>query len=89
MAIGASSLSLLKNVVKAILCTPLLDNALYVKHVLVRLFVVAHHPHLPRYQWSWVDIARRANVDPGSLATTSTDEFMRLLAEKSWPTEKV
>lgn len=89
MSVGSSSLPLVKNIVKAMLSQSLLQDSSYVNHILVRLFVLAHHPKLPRHQWSWVDIARLANVDPGNLATTCTIEFMRSLTEKSWPTEKV
>src|SRR5271170_2022533 len=89
MTVGSSSLLLLKDLVKAILSDTLLSEASYVNHVLIRLFVLAHHPKLPSYQWSWVDIARRANVDPGNLALTLTSEFMKLISEKSWPSEKV
>jgi Generalcontrol nonderepressible 1 (Gcn1) N-terminal len=67
----------------------LMEETPYLNHVLTRLFVVAHHPKLRRYKWSWIDISRRANVDPGRLITENISEFMNAVAVKSWPTEKV
>ena len=89
MTVGSSSLLLLKQLVKVMLSKTLVSEALYVNHVLIRMFVIAHHPKLPRYQWSWVDIARLAHVDPGDLAASSLPEFMRSISEKLWPAEKV
>jgi hypothetical protein len=65
------------------------EEITYLNHVLTRLFVVAHHPKLRRYKWSWIDISRRANVDPGRLTTEYISEFMKAIALTSWPTEKV
>jgi hypothetical protein len=84
-----SSLELLRNVATAILPKTLLSETPYVSHVLVRLFVLAHHPMLPSHQWSWIDMTRRANIDPGQLATDRMDKFMEVVSEKMWPVEKV
>src|SRR5271169_5807238 len=89
MTVGGSSLDLLREVVASILPKSLQGENAYIDHVLIRLFVLAHHPMLPRYQWSWIDIARKANVDPGLLTTGHPDEFISAITQKSWPTEKV
>ena len=60
----------------------------YLNDVLIRLFVVAHHSRLPRYQWSWIDICRRMNVDPGQLTTDHISDFKDILAQNMWPAEK-
>ena len=86
MTVGVFSLDLLRDVVHSILSEKLTS---YVNYVLIRVFVLAHHPKLPRHQWSWIDIARKANVDPGQLTTDHRDEFMSALARKWWPAEKV
>jgi Generalcontrol nonderepressible 1 (Gcn1) N-terminal len=89
MTIGGSSLYLLREAVSSILPKSFPGEKAYVDHVLIRLFVLTHHPMLPRYQWSWIDIARKANVDPGLLATNHTNEFISAITQKSWPAEKV
>jgi hypothetical protein len=89
MAAGTNSLGKLKDLANAILLIDVLDDPLYVNRVLIRLFVVAHYAKLPRHSWSWVDIARQANVDPGTLATESTNNFIESITDKMWPLEKV
>jgi hypothetical protein len=89
MTVGVSSLNLLRDVVHSILQEKLVEETSYVNHVLIRIFVLAHHPKLPRHQWSWIDIVRNANVDPGQLTAARTDEFMSALTQNWWPTEKV
>jgi hypothetical protein len=89
MTVGVSSLNLLRDVVHSILQEKLVEETSYVNHVLIRIFVLAHHPKLPRHQWSWIDIVRNANVDPGQLTAARTDEFMSALTQKWWPAEKV
>jgi len=88
-AVGASSLNLLRDVVHSILPGKLVEETTYINHVLIGTFVLAHHPKLPRHQWSWIDIARKANVDPGQLTSDHTGEFMTAIARKWWPAEKV
>jgi hypothetical protein len=89
MIVGVSSLDLLRDVARSILPKKMVQEKTYVFHVLIRIFVLTHHPKLPRHQWSWIDIAREANVDPGQLTADHKDEFMNALALKWWPTEKV
>lgn len=89
MIVGVSSLDLLRDVARSILPKKMVEEKTYVFHVLIRIFVLANHPKLPRHQWSWIDIARKANVDPGQLTADHKDEFMNALALKWWPTEKV
>lgn len=89
MMVGVSSLNLLRDVVHSILPEKLAEETSYVNHVLIRIFVLAHHPKLPRHQWSWIDIVRKANVDPGQLTAAHIDEFMSVLAQKWGPAEKV
>ena len=89
MTVGVSSLNLLRDVVHSILQEKLVEETSYVNHVLIRIFVLAHHPKLPRHQWSWIDMVRNANVDPGQLTAARTDEFMSALTQKWWPAEKV
>lgn len=88
MVVGNFSLNLLRDVVTSILPKSLLESS-YVNHVLIRIFVLAHDPKLSRHQWSWIDIARKANVDPGLLAADHADEFVTAIAQKWWPVEKV
>lgn len=89
MTVGVSSLDRLRDVVHSILPENLVEGTSYVNHVLIRTFVLAHHPRLPRHQWSWIDIARKANVDPGQLTADYRDEFVTALTQKWWPAEKV
>jgi hypothetical protein len=89
MAVGTLSLRLLKEVVSSILSPKLLNETSYLQDVLLRLFVLSHHPQLPRHQWSWIDISRKTNVDPGQLTGERTDAFLDVIKQKLWPTEKV
>lgn len=79
----------MKNVVDLILSKDLTDDISYTHSALTRLFVLSHFPALPRYQWSWIDMARRGRVDPGNLTSERIDEFMDAIALKLWPFEKV
>jgi len=89
MAVGTGSLSLLSGVVTSMLGPGLLEDTSYVSFLLIRLFVVAHHPRLPRYQWSWIDIARKAKADPGQLVAEHSSELIGVLAQNWWPKGKV
>ena len=88
MAVGIQSLNLLRDVVDSILSKSFLGEPSYVNQILIRIFVLAHHSNLPRHQWSWIDIATNANVDPGVLTTTHTEEFISAIEAKLWPVEK-
>jgi hypothetical protein len=89
MAVGLSSVNLLKDVIASILSPTLVNETSYLEDVLERLFVLSHHPQLPRHQWSWIDISRKANVDPGRLTGERTDAFLDTIKRKLWPAEKV
>ena len=89
MTVGVSSLDLLRDVIYSILPEKLVEETWYLNHVLIHIFVLAHHPKLPRHQWSWINIARKANVDPGQLTADHRDEFLSALTQKWWPAEKV
>jgi hypothetical protein len=89
MAVGTLSLRLLKEVVSAILSPKLVNETSYLQEVLQRLFVLSHHARLPRHQWSWIDISRKTNVDPGQLTGERTDAFLEVIKQKLWPTEEV
>jgi Generalcontrol nonderepressible 1 (Gcn1) N-terminal len=89
MVAGDSSLDLLKDVVRSLLSKNLMLDASYTSHVLTHLFVLAHHPMLPRYQWSWIDIARRSHADPGQLTGDQSTDFMDVIVQKLWPAERV
>jgi len=89
MSVGPGSLLSLRDVVTSMLDGELLQDTSYVSFLLTRLFAMAHHPRLPRYQWSWIDIARKANMDPGSLVTKQCTEFLDVITQQFWPTEKV
>ena len=89
MAVGSGSLSLLSTVVTSMLGPGLVEDTSYVSFLLIRLFVVAHHPRLPRYQWSWIDIARKAKADPGQLVAEHSSELIGVLAQNWWPKGKV
>lgn len=89
ITVGAPPLHLLRDVITAILPRTLYEEARYIDHVLIRIFVVAHHLKLPRHQWSWIDICRKTNVDPGQLTKDHTGEFMNGISQKWWPVEKV
>ena len=89
MAVGLSSVNLLKDVIASILSPTLVNETSYLQNVLERLFVLSHHPKLPRHQWSWIDISRKTNVDPGRLTGERTDAFLDTIKQKLWPAEKV
>lgn len=89
MSSGPCSLLLLRDVVTSMLTGELLADPSYVSFLLVRLFATAHHPRLPRYQWSWIDIVRMANMDPGTLVTEQSTDFLAVITQKFWPSEKV
>jgi Generalcontrol nonderepressible 1 (Gcn1) N-terminal len=89
MTVGTSSLVHLRDVANSLLHESLYDQKAYILHVLIKLFVVAHHSLLPAYQWSWIDISRRVNVDPGELATEHIDDLLEAISAKFWPNEKV
>ena len=82
-------MGLLKDILPSVLSKSLLEDTSYTTHILTRLFILAHHPKLPAYQWSWVDIVRRVNVDPGELTTAHTTEFINAISQNLWPIEKV
>jgi hypothetical protein len=89
MTVGLSSVKLLKDVITSILSPTLVNEKSYLEDVLARLFVLSHHPKLPRHQWSWIDISRKINVDPGQLTGQRTDAFLDTIKRKLWPAEKV
>jgi len=89
MAVGTASFSLLWGVVTSMLSPGLLEDTSYVSFLHIRLFVIAHHPRLPRHQWSWIDIARKANPDPGQLVAEQSTEFIGVITQNWWPKEKV
>lgn len=89
MTVGASSLELLKDVIDSLLSKGLSEDELYSTNVLIRLFPLVHHERLPRHRWSWVDIVRRSNIDPGQVAGSHKREFMKAITRYMWPTEKV
>ena len=89
MAVGESSLELLKDVVDSMLSAKLVEDTAYASHVVIHLFVLSHHTKLPRHQWSWIDIFRKANVDPGQLTTERLPDFMSTIARNTWPSERV
>ena len=89
MTVGVSSLTRLRDVAASLLHESLFDQSPYILHVLIKLFVVAHHSLLPAYQWSWIDLARRANVDPGQVATDHLEDFLEAISRKLWPNEEV
>lgn len=61
----------------------------YLEEVLKRIFVLCHHPLLPRHQFSWTDISRSAKIDPGMLTEEQTEDFLEEIKQKLWPSENV
>jgi hypothetical protein len=89
MAVGISSVNLLKDIIASLLSPKLVNQTSYLQDVLERLFVLSHHPKLPRHQWSWIDISRKTNVDPGHLTGERTGAILDTIKQKIWPIEKV
>ena len=89
MSAGILSLNRLSTVVGALLSQKLADEKSYLEQCLKKLFVLCHHPRLPRHQLSWTDLSSRAAVDPGLLAEDQTDAFLEEIEEKLWPSENV
>jgi hypothetical protein len=87
-SLGKDSLTRLKEIVSTILSKELTSDGEFVRHALLRLFVLCHHPRLSRQQWSWIDISRHAGVDPGHVAGTAVSNFIKAIREKMWPKEK-
>ena len=88
-AVGEKSLTRLKEIISTMLSSELASDTVYIRHVLSRIFVLCHHPRLSRQQWSWIELARHAHIDPGQLAESTTPKFIEAVREKMWPKEKV
>jgi len=88
-AVGEGSLTRLKDIISAMLSAELVSDTSYAHHVLRRLLVLCHHPRLSRKQWSWIEVSRHANVDPGHLTEGETFDCIEPIQEKMWPKEKV
>jgi Generalcontrol nonderepressible 1 (Gcn1) N-terminal len=86
---GASSISRLSTVIKALLDQKLADDKSYLEQCLKKIFVLCHHPQLPRHQLSWTDLSSRAAIDPGVLVEGKTESFLGEIQEKLWPSEDV
>jgi hypothetical protein len=89
MSAGIPATNRLRGVIGALVNRNLKNEAHYLEEILKRIFVLCHHPELPRHQFSWIDISRRAEIDPGTLAESQTEEFLKEIQQKLWPSENV
>ena len=89
MSAGTSSTNRLRGVIGALINCSLKNEEYYLEEILKRIFVLCHHPELPRHQFSWIDISRRADIDPGMLAERQTEDFLKEIQQKLWPSENV
>jgi len=89
LSAGASSVNRLSIVIKALFDQKLADDKSYLEQCLRKVFVLCHHPKLPRHQLSWTDLSSRAGIDPGVLVDGQTDPFLKEIKERLWPLENV